>query len=214
MKYYIPIDRSIIVENPHDVPLLINMRWRRQPRGADIQLSLIHPDGNDNHARTCFSRFDVTGISFDDSQGSSYPKATLVLKGKCESKPLFALLVLNLLDWGSGVSITLSPVPFGTDCKPKLPNTPGLKESILFLFGRKSMSWLVEPLISHLHGLTAKIKGANIGRILFELQQIGVGEQEGNNFRVVMSPERFKEIFGGSEPKPGIKQPWLLRVGP
>lgn len=120
MQYYTPLT-CVSIHNPADIALNLHMRIRCQPIGKDVQVIVFFAEDNSKRSN-CFTRqFRVSGIFFENSP---YQKATLWL----ESENLYAIVELDLADLGiaecrvaPGKSITLSPIPFGKNGKPKLP---------------------------------------------------------------------------------------------
>lgn len=154
MQYYTPITLCVRIENWADIQLNLLMRMRCQPIGEDVQISVFFASQNSRHADGLTQLFRVTGIFFEDSP---YRKATLWL----ERKDLYAIIVLDLANLGinksdtlHGKSITLSPVPFGMDGKPKLPYEEKELERFLYttktILNNSGIIWTPELLVNKL----------------------------------------------------------------
>ena len=208
IMYYEPITSCITLDNPHIIPMLLQMRWYGSPASSKLWLKIIHPISLARRADitdTCFHKVLWDDIS--DSEGQPFRKARLRLEGKRDNNPsakedIFALLEIDLDRPRHGISIIFSPVPFGPDGKPKLPNTPGLIQAISYLLAPDSPNeWTVYDLIGVLRRETKQIQNVNIGDLLFELGKIGIARQHGNTIYFEMSFDRFINIFGIKLPK-------------
>lgn len=199
IEYYEPICSGVKVENFHDLLLLIGMRLRRQSTPPGISLTVVYPENNEKNAYVRDTAFRVYGFFIDDSETSPFPKLTLWLDGKCRGNPLFGLLTMDLLHPTYGKQITLSPVPFGMDCKPKLPFEGKELETFLSV---ARIILLGGPLWTQ-SLLASKSSFSIFGDVtaaaffLNQSERLGLTQFiHGAGYKVLMLPQWFEEVFG------------------
>ena len=227
-EYYKSIIGGIRIENFWDLLLQIGLQLRRQPIPLAISLKVDYPENTEEKAIMRHTAFIVRGHYLDDSQLSPFPKLTLCLEGKSQGKDIFALLEIALTFPDKGIQIILSPVPFGGDCKPELP----FKDRQLAIFlavAKTALSVPQETIWTSPYFSERVCKENGIPNYDFNhnhaidwlvgLEKLGLLQciKEGTSYKPAMDIRQFKEIFGvklPEPPKPGIKQPWLVHVGP
>jgi len=124
-SYYVTLADARI-SNPQVVPFLLLARWYGQQVGSDMHLAVSHRETADQHSNIVGTKFHKILLDdVDDSERSPFRKARLRLEGKDEvENGIFGLLEwldLDRLNTMRSCYLKLSPVPFGSDGRPKLP---------------------------------------------------------------------------------------------
>ena len=128
MQYYgWIVGKSVEVEDLDLIPLHFHQKWMKQKTSGAIRIRAFsrNPDGS-VEAIMVDAACRLRGGFFEDGELDPFCKATLLLQGenKITKKPIFAILVLNQDLYRQPIMwAKFSPVPFGIDCKPKLPYT-------------------------------------------------------------------------------------------
>ena len=214
IQYYIPMTSCITIENPSVIPLLVHMRLFCQPAGSSIHLRLTHPEDLNHRANILESTFHtIQGIDFEKSP---YYKVTLRLEGKYDGKNLYAILELNLVDPRVGESVTFSPVPFGVNGKPILPNHLRVNELFLPVArialgegAKYAVTWSPGSLAKEVHKILGKPQyeffDENAWFFLGELEKLALMQcvdKKLKMYKRIITAVQFEETFGVKLPNP------------
>lgn len=200
IRYYEPINDCVGVRNPNMVPYLLESFWFGSNIREDLLLEVIYPEWTGEKEMTVNTkgeRFMVTGCFIEDGERISRRKVRLWLSGTIDGAKIFALadFVLNRpdLSW----ILTFSPVPFGSDGKPKLPYSAKELPNILRLM-RVVLSGNRWDLGSFAKAMEPEVfMVEQIGHILAIANGLGLTQHEtAFSYKVVMTPSKFETVFG------------------
>ena len=135
----------VSIDNAHVIPFLFENRWYGQQDSIKQENWLVvrHCINFSRIADRVQSRFHtIHWIYFEDGQNFPHRKANMCLSGESlDGKNIFAKLWINLRDPQFNCGIALSPVLFGINGAPQIPNVPGLREMICLLRRTARPTW-------------------------------------------------------------------------
>lgn len=215
IKFYELITDCIKIENPAVIPLILHAQWFRQSVAKEAHLRVRHAltvQGGGGYYSITRHFHRILWDELDDSKTSPYPKVRLRLKGRENDRDFFALLVLDLCHPEAGKSIMYSPLPFGTDGKPILPNLEPNYKALFLSVASVILNWEPREDPWMLDGVWKEVRDSysvpdftpsQADYYLNELIRLGLAKYDGAWFPK-MTAERFEEVFGIRLPVPVI----------
>jgi len=221
ITYYVPMGPDVNIENWEVVNFLLLAKLHGQRIGNDLCLRISHPLNTSPGPLRITSIFhDVLLDNVDEDRQSPFRMGRLRMEGKGTSNQgvdiddmnyRFALLELDLKrpQFNPNMKLTLSPVPFGIDGRPKLFLNKEDKEPFLYavkmvLESSKETVWNGK----YFHDIYKKMNMPNWNIIKFPvafikfMEQIGavIPSEDGNGWKPHISTWEFENIFGVKMP--------------
>lgn len=217
IEYYVPMGPDINIENWEVVNFLLLAKLHGQRVGNDLNLRISHPLNTSPGPLRITSIFhDVLLDNVDEDRQSPFRMGRLRMEGKGannqgvdinEMNYRFALLELDLKrpQFNQNMLITLSPVPFGVDGRPKLfLNREGIESFLcavkMILESSKETVWNSK----YIHNAYREMNMPNWKTIKFPgafityMGQIGAvsPSADSSGWTPRMSISEFEDIFG------------------
>jgi len=203
------------------VPFLLQMGWYNQRSASDNHIVIDHPDTAD--PRSFSNSTEFHSVMWDDVQEAEGRSrlARLRLAGRREEEDIFALFEVDMR-YHNG-TITLSPVPFGLDGRPRLP----YKDDVLgdFLFKAAVVlskpGWSSKELAQRMRSAWQDYTSEKAWFFLCQMRNLGFSHapttargrldfselkladrrtRMNGVFETAMTAGKFKEVFGLSLP--------------
>lgn len=206
IQFYVTIDRCVSIANFDVIPFLLMMKWHNQRAAKEMHLKVVHPETAEPRALMRSTFFH--SISWDDVDNvvDTRLMARLRLRGKNSdgTDDIFALMGFDRNAKGRGGCIVFSPLPFGIDCKVRLPyrgedREMFLRAASIVLRSLEGIFWHDKNLRDAL-GVGADLHEAEkVLLILHEMERLQLVEWRGH-WSPAMTASRFEEIFDAKLP--------------
>ncbi len=198
--YYKWIHDPAIGGNFNHIPYNLESEWFGAKLPKEMQLHLNHPLDAPEVMQLSNGYYRIKGCFIENTENDLCRKAILWLEGD----NIFAMIEVNLDKKPIIIkAVKFSPVPFGLDCKPKLPHIELPLPTFLALLKvvLQRSTWTAESLlevavfngiIKHESDILPKISA-----FLHELDFLSVTNNIRNGEHTIdMSSSEFEEIFG------------------
>ncbi len=205
LQFYVRPMGDITIKNPGVIPFMYHSKFLCLDRlNQDLWLQVSHATGPTRRSSFTSSEFHtIYQTRYNNDPNIPYQQAILYAEGTQQSDgegpPLFAKLTLNLNRLGVCPDMMLSPVPFGDNGKLTLPKgTLGIREGLHYLFDQFACDEpIAAPIITG--GMQPHLpEEGYVTDVVVALEDLQIlrREEKGRIVRLLITKDRFEELFG------------------
>lgn len=207
--------RNLRIHRSYVVPIIFAMQWHSGQQGVSKNLQLDVSFGDDNETMRCL----FYELIWNNFPSDSFRRVDLCMKSlyplglgekisaydERNRVSVYGKIWLDLDQPEKNCGMMLSPVPFGMDGKPQLPDTPGLREMISRIAAKPMPNFYgkLDILLQQISAATQDfhLDWVETDKIVLELMRLEVVSIDAKNHcSNVMPPGQIIELFGEQLP--------------